>query len=51
MQTELKAIAFKVSYYFRVLGKLLKVRVKDNMKQKRAEYEIPERNRLSFNKI
>jgi len=37
MQTELKAVAFKVSYCFRVLEKLLKVRIKVNVKQKRAE--------------
>jgi len=51
MQTELEVVAFKVSYYFRALEKLLKVRVKENIKQKRAEYEIPERNRITLNKI
>jgi hypothetical protein len=51
IQRELKDVTFKVSYYFRVLEKLLKVGVKDNIKQKRAEYEISERNRLSLNNI
>jgi hypothetical protein len=51
MEAKLKAVAFKVSYYLRVIEKLLKVSVKGNIKQKRAENEIPKRNRLSLNKI